>query len=174
MSEEIYSENELIKWYMNNIRKGAKEEKVDNLWAQILSFYWPTREKYGVERETHIAKHSQMRANVILTKIKDDKLKRCLYVECKRPTKSISIEPTKTEWENAIEQLQGYIDKGKRHNLGPNLYAIVGIGVMVRFFVLHAGQKSLQTYGGTASLSIKKDHMEVHRILTEIRQRLTL
>ncbi|KAJ5426863.1 hypothetical protein N7465_001933 [Penicillium sp. CMV-2018d] len=49
-SEPPYDQNDLIKLYLDRLQPRCREDCVDHVWAQIISFYWPVSANYGVER----------------------------------------------------------------------------------------------------------------------------
>ncbi|OQE18073.1 hypothetical protein PENFLA_c022G10726 [Penicillium flavigenum] len=68
--EAEMEEGEKFHWwdaYLESLELGCLEDRVEHVWAQILSFFWPVSANYGVEREAYVSTTSQSKANVVLT-----------------------------------------------------------------------------------------------------------
>jgi hypothetical protein len=60
--------------YLESLELGCPEDRVDHVWAQILSFYWPVSANYGVKREAYVSKTSQTKVNVVLTNFQNGRI----------------------------------------------------------------------------------------------------
>ncbi|CDM32090.1 unnamed protein product [Penicillium roqueforti FM164] len=116
--------------YIAKILPGTREVEVDHLWTNLLAYYFPTTQTYGVEREAYIRSRSQTRANVCVSTLSDGKMFNVIIVEKKKASTSRSAHPTPGSWTHAEGQLLGYM-LSRRDNQEKDLrrlFGIVGIG----------------------------------------------
>jgi hypothetical protein len=163
-----YADNNLIKLYIKNVSQGCREERVDHLWSQILSFYWPISANYGVEREPYASETSRTRANLVLTNNQMGKIYKCLFIECKRPHESVNEDLWETP--EAETQLLRHIRNWTDRDPSRPLYGIISIGLEVKFFFMPAWSDKFETFSeNTPVLSLKTDSARIHQILVDIR-----
>ncbi|KAJ5836285.1 hypothetical protein N7447_002311 [Penicillium robsamsonii] len=78
-----YAGNEIIELYIQKVKRGCKEDKIDHMWTQILRFYFPLQEGYGIEREPYTTETTRARANIVVTNVRENRTNKVLFVECK-------------------------------------------------------------------------------------------
>ncbi|KAJ5813847.1 uncharacterized protein N7503_000597 [Penicillium pulvis] len=116
--------------YIANIVPGSLEADVDHLWTNILAYYFPISERYGVEREAYIRSRSQTKANVCVSTLSRNLMFKAIIVENKRASSSQTGFPPPTSWIHATSQLLGYmLSRRSEQPRGlASLFGIVGIG----------------------------------------------
>ncbi|PYH91066.1 hypothetical protein BO71DRAFT_295009, partial [Aspergillus ellipticus CBS 707.79] len=99
-----YDNCPLIMDYLADIQigSGARQDKVDHVWSNILSNYFP-QPHYAVEREYYLADNTRRKANVCVTDRRANNPHKVIVVEAKRPS---STDPTPRQWRKARRQLQ--------------------------------------------------------------------
>lgn len=114
---------------------------------------------------------------MVLTSIRQDKIYKCLFIECKKPEKKAEthdIKPKEETWETSRAQLKRDVDKWTERDHSIPVYGIVSIGLETRFLVMPAWSVQFEPYSpGLADLSVETDFAEIDRILREIRTNLT-
>ncbi|KAJ5928827.1 hypothetical protein N7466_007783 [Penicillium verhagenii] len=153
-----YTQNDLIRSYIDDVVPHTLEAIVEHMWLNILSFYFPSTRRFGIEREASISPRSEQRANVCLTKLPQRLLandpapkrvtvimieNKCCPITSRHPAASLSppppsqpnapssSRPRETTWRSAKIQLTNYMInvRNTQHVEYPyDLYGIVGIG----------------------------------------------
>ncbi|KAL2706081.1 hypothetical protein AAEP93_001331 [Penicillium crustosum] len=125
-----YQAQPIIVSYITNIVPGTLEVDVDHLWTNLLAYYFPVTEDFGVEREAYIRSRSQTRANVCVSTLVHNSISKVIMIESKRASRSQNGSPPSSSWTHAKEQLLGYMlsrREEQTENL-PRLFGMVGIG----------------------------------------------
>lgn len=166
-----YQTQPILASYIASIRHNSREVDVDHLWTNLLAYYFPTVEDYGIEREAYIVPRSQARANVCLRTLIDNSITTVIMVENKKPTTAQSSNPPTSSWVNAKAQLEGYLLSRRANEQSHlNLFGIVGIGGCVKFFQLRRGRSELEDYRHDSFLKLDQDSSEIERIIEMIKR----
>ncbi|KAJ5518706.1 hypothetical protein N7453_001128 [Penicillium expansum] len=158
-----YADHEIINLYIQKVKRGCKEDKVDHMWTQILRFYFPLQQGYGLEREPYTSETTQARANIVVTNVRENSINKVLFVECKA-LKYKNATPTK--WGQTKVQLENNMRSWSGRQPNSPLYAITVIGRQARFFTMAAGSTNLVDFGAEDEiLSVKDDAVRVQQLL---------
>lgn len=155
----------MIAAYIANIVPGGLEADVDHLWTNLLAYYFPVPEKYGVEREAYIRSRSMTKANVSVSTITNGSMYKVIMVENKRASTSRAGTPPPSSWAHAENQLLGYMLSRRQNQMTPlaSLFGIVGIGRFVKFFKLRRGKTQLEDDYSGSILHLETDHLAIEQ-----------
>lgn len=144
---------------------------MDEVWAQILAFYWPIESNYAIEREPYAAEGAGSRADIVLTTNIKRRIFKCLFVECKRDKTLVEDR----DWDSSKLQLERYVQRWQQRSPSRPVYGLLCIGHAVRFYVMPPKERRFQDFKSAGlTLSIKDDVAAVDAILRDIRELLAV
>ncbi|CRL26685.1 unnamed protein product [Penicillium camemberti] len=125
-----YHAQPIISSYITKIVPGTPEADVDHLWSNLLAYYLPGTQNFGVEREAYIQSRSRTRANVCVSTLVRGSMSKVIMVENKRASRSQSGSPASSSWTHAKDQLLGYMlaRRAEQTENLPRQFGIVDIG----------------------------------------------
>ncbi|KAL1846429.1 hypothetical protein Plec18170_009155 [Paecilomyces lecythidis] len=128
-----YLHRPIIQYYLDEVTPTALEDAVDQLWINILRYFFNNLDHFGIEAQSKPDPNLGYKCNIVVTNLRNHMLAKFLFVENKRS----ELENNQTSWDEARDQLEDYV-LGSRRVQGniQTLYGIVGIGQSARFYVL--------------------------------------
>ncbi|KAF7183196.1 hypothetical protein CNMCM7691_003031 [Aspergillus felis] len=167
----------IIASYLSEINSANDpyQERIDQLWLNILTHYFPLRDGFGTEREAHVQPRRKFAVNVAVTNIRQNHMHKVIMVEAKAfPDDTDNGWFNRYPWTGVEKELHFYMKK-VRHNFGnvQTMYGIVAVGDMVRFYTTNLQNNPAHaltpfTLAGTRSLNVHTDTGTIHAILTAI------
>lgn len=166
-----YQAPPIIFSYIDNIVPGSREVEVDHLWTNLLAYYFPITQDYGVEREAYVRSRSETRANVCVSTMTHRDMHKVVMVENKRATRSQTAHPPGRSWAHARGQLLAYMLSHRANQLPglPSLFGIVGIGRWVRFYRLRRGANDLEDFQQNMAYNLVDNSFAIEQIILSIR-----
>lgn len=165
-----YQAQPIIASYLASIIARTREAEIDHLWTNLLGYYFPPVEDFGIEREAYIQPQSQIRANVSVKALINNSRTTILMIENKRPSAAVSGNPPNHSWANAEAQLERYmLLRRANETSNVDLFGIVGIGKCVKFFRLRRARSVLETYRRNIALRLDRDSSQIEEIIDRIK-----
>ncbi|KAJ9229037.1 hypothetical protein DTO169E5_8963 [Paecilomyces variotii] len=160
-----YFDRRVIRHYLDNVNLMTPEDTVDQLWINILRYYFNDLDCFGIEAQSRPHQSYGYRANVVVTNVRNYMLAKFLFVENKRS----SFEDNPTIWDDTRDQLEDYM-RGARNDQGniQTLYGIVCIGNKARFYQLPMNGTALVPYGPAQELNIEVNVATIDHILQHL------
>ncbi|KAJ9257184.1 hypothetical protein DTO271D3_8791 [Paecilomyces variotii] len=163
-----YFDRRVIRHYLDNVNLMTPEDTVDQLWINILRYYFNDLDCFGIEAQSRPHQSYGYRSNVVVANVRNYMMAKFLFVENKRS----SFEDDPTIWDNTRDQLEDYM-RGARNDQGhiQTLYGIVGIGNWALFYQLPMNGTALVPYGPAQKLNIEDDADTIDHILQDLATR---
>ncbi|KAK2750030.1 hypothetical protein FQN55_002748 [Onygenales sp. PD_40] len=159
-----YWDSPVIRQLANRITPASYETAVDGLWTSILSLYFTVQQGYAIEAQVEPNAGSCKRCNITVSPFHHQHgLRKRIFCENKRQ----SGENDEKVWNAAQKQVRGYLEESKSNE---DLYAIVGVGCIVRFYQWKAGPKEMPEI---LRAQVQDDHDKIHDQLLELRGEMT-
>ena len=163
---------ETIQDYYKQLTKDSLENVVDNLWNNILREYFLNREGFQLEVQSRPAPGMTKQSNDVTVRyIKHGNKKPLILIENKR----VSKETHESTWKEAVSELTNYM-KLSRAALPvgaprETMFGIVTVGHYSRFYILPAGNKTLEDHPATNGrlLEFKRDEPAIVTLLLSIK-----
>ncbi|KAJ9192666.1 hypothetical protein DTO164E3_8249 [Paecilomyces variotii] len=157
-----YFNRQVIRQYLDNVNLMTREDAVDQLWINILRYYFNDLDCFGIEAQSRPHQDWDYRSNVVVANVRNYIMAKFLFVENKRS----SFEDDPRIWDSTRDQLEDYM-LGARNDQGniQIMFGIVGIGNLARFYQLPMNGTALVPYGPARGLNIEHDANTIERIL---------
>lgn len=167
-----YQQKPIIASYIAKIVPGSLEADVDHLWTNLLAYYFPSSENYGIEREAYIKSQSKTKANVCVSTLGRRPIFKAIMVENKRPSESATGHPPPSSWAHAKGQLLNYMlsQREDRSRIFATTFGIVGIGKYVRFYQLRRENEELNDYQDGLIYHLDTDSAAIERKLLAMKR----
>lgn len=180
---------EIIGSYLAGINAAAHpyQDRIDHLWSNILTHYFPLHNGLGTERESYVKGNRRFKSNIAITNLVNNRMHKVVVVEAKRfPDKVYPYHrrpgwENQFDWEGLLEDL-GFYMRATRTQDGnvQTMYGMLTVGDMVRFYVMRSQNNpgnALEEYspGGQQSglLNIHTDQQRIHEILMAMSNEVT-
>ena len=154
----------------NELTKHSHEWLVDQLWNNLLYFYF-SDSRFLIAVQVQPAPSSQAMMDVSLSYVQLPSIK--LKTFCVIKNKSVELEGQDAIWAEAIEQLTGHMleNRDARGQDLEDIYGIVTVGRYSRFYVLKARSNDLEDLPGSGGdhFEFKKDEMAIDGILRNMK-----
>ncbi|KAK2813869.1 hypothetical protein FQN50_000270 [Emmonsiellopsis sp. PD_5] len=166
-----YWDLHVIKQLYDRITEASYETAVDALWLSILSQYFTVQQGYAIEAQVEPKEGSRKRCNITVSPFHHQHgLRKRIICENKRR----SSENDEKVWEAARKQVRGYLEASRGDE---DLYAIVGIGRLVRFYRFGENSQLNQLNKSDEvgevdeeqSWDVKVHHDKIHALLIQLR-----
>ncbi|GIK06729.1 hypothetical protein Aspvir_002379 [Aspergillus viridinutans] len=148
------------------------QERIDQLWLNILTHYFPLRDDLGTEREAHVEPGRMFAVNVAVTNIRQNHMHKVIVVEAKAfPHNTDNGWFNRYPWTEVEGELKFYMEK-IRQNFGnvQTMYGIAAVGDMVRFYRMNSqnnpGHALTPFTSAGQLLNVHTDAVTIHAILT--------
>jgi hypothetical protein len=166
----------IIASYLSEVNSVNKpyQERIDHLWLNILTHYFPLRDGFGTEREAHVQAGRKFAVNVAVTNIRQNHMHKVVMLEAKAfPPNANNGWFNRYPWAEVEKELQTYMEKARR-NFGnvQTMYGIVVVGDMVCFYSMKSQNNPAHTLtpftlaGQQLPLNVRTDAGTIHTILT--------
>ena len=162
----------MINFYYERIKKpNSDESDVDNFWNNLLSDYFPKKERYGIEQESRPLKELGLtkRTDFTIRAVRNGAPKKVIVIEDKRA----DLATRSAEWREALDQAIEYVelirDEAEQNEDDP-LHIIISIGTYLRFYIHRKGATDAENFAGHPDnpLELRADEQKVHETLTEL------
>lgn len=179
MTAPLYMQTQIMRRAIDRIVPGVLQERIDQVWLNILARYFPPVNEFQLEREAYVGNtaETRRRANVSISNLCENDLgeidlHKFLVVEAKCfPGPWVPKWVRYYDWDAVLDQLEGYM-LTMRTTFGnvQTMYGLVAVGDKVRFYELSREKDELTpvAFRGRITLDIKDDARLIENELMRI------